>query len=93
MVEQHSGLRFAWLRKQADDTTTPKDSPGNQLIFLLYNLVWWIPLVLPFVTDAVSYRAGFISFGVVTFVRASVNLYRINVLPPERGDRFPLRSA
>ena len=91
MVEQHSSLRFAWLQQQAPGTVSPKPSSANRLIVFVYNLVWWFPIVLPFVSDAVSYRAGFIAFALVTLFRASMNLYRINVLSPEQGARFPLR--
>ena len=85
-------MRFAWIRKQAADSEPAKQGAASRLVFIAYNVVWWIPVVLPFVTERVSYRAGFIAFGLVTLVRAAVNLYRVNVLPPERADLFPLRS-
>jgi len=63
----------------------------NRLIFIAYNVVWWIPIVLPF-TGLIDYRTGFIAFFVITIIRAAVNLYRNNVLKPEQADSFPLRA-
>ena len=62
----------------------------NKLIFIAYNVVWWIPVVLP-LTKTISYNAGFIVFTGITVVRLSANLYRNNVLTLEQAVRFPFR--
>jgi len=56
-----------------------------------YNVVWWIPIVLPFV-GTIDYRTGFIAFFIVTLIRLVANLLRNNVLKPEQAESFPLRS-
>jgi hypothetical protein len=94
IVEQHSAMRFAWLREK--DTTNPDPaqldrSPLHKLITTIYNLIWWVPLVLV-LTKVIDYRTGSISFAAITLFRAAANLYRNNLLPPERGESFPLRS-
>ena len=58
---------------------------------IVYNLIWWIPVVLPF-TGVIDYRTGLITFAAVTFVRAVANLFRNNFLTPEQGETFPLRA-
>ena len=83
-------MRFAWLhRKQG--TEDPTMTPAARLIYLGYNAIWWLPVVLVIV-GAWSYRAGAVGFAVVTVFRALANLYRNNVLPIEAAQRFPLRS-
>jgi hypothetical protein len=84
-------MRFAWLRKNAANDVSVKPSVANRLIFVAYNLVWWIPIVLAF-TKTIDYRTGFIAFAVITFVRACLNLYRNNILKPEQAASFPLRA-
>lgn len=91
MVEQHSDLRFAWLRKRESDDEAVKRSVTSRLLTFAYNLVWWVPLALPFLTDAVSYREGMIGFSLITLTRAVINFYRVNLMPPEEAQRFPLR--
>jgi len=66
-------------------------SPAGRLVFVAYNLVWWIPAILGF-AGVLSYRDGLIAFLAVTVARAVANLYRNNVLPVEAGQRFLLRS-
>ncbi len=56
-----------------------------------YNLVWWVPLVLP-ALGVVSYRQGFVAFLVITSLRALINSYRINVMPVATAERLPLRQ-
>jgi hypothetical protein len=85
-------MRFAWLRNNSADYVSVKPSFTNRLIFIAYNVVWWIPIVLPF-TKIIDYRTGFIAFFVVTIIRAGVNLYRNNVLNPEQAESFPLRAV
>ncbi|MFC2023181.1 hypothetical protein ACFLT5_00385 [Chloroflexota bacterium] len=84
-------MRFAWLRENSDDRVSVKPSFANRLIFIAYNVVWWIPIVLAF-AKIIDYRTGFIAFFVVTITRAAVNLFRINVLTPEQAENFPLRA-
>ena len=89
-MEQHSGLRFAWLR-QKQGTKDPARSAGARLVYISYNVVWWLPVV--FVIFGVwTYRTGAIGFVVVTVLRALTNLYRNNVLPIDAAQRFPLRA-
>jgi len=65
--------------------------PRRRLLFVAYNLIWWLPVVLPLL-GIVSYQAGFIGFLLITVFRAVTNLYRNNVLSVEAAQRFPLRS-
>ena len=86
-------MRFAWLSKDSADLAPVKREfthPRN-LIMVVYNVVWWIPIVLPF-AKIIDYRTGSIAFLVVTIVRAVANLIRNNVLTPEQGADFPLRA-
>ena len=85
-------MRFAWLRKNSADYVSVEQSFTNRLIYIAYNVIWWIPIVLPF-TKIIDYRTGFIAFFVVTVIRAGVNLYRNNVLNPEQAEGFPLRAV
>ena len=63
----------------------------RRLIYIAYNIIWWIPIVLPF-TRVIDYQQGFILLFVITMIRAAANLYRNNVLSPEQAAYFPLRS-
>jgi hypothetical protein len=84
-------MRFAWLREKAAAGTSVEQSAANRLIVAAYNLVWWVPIVLP-ITKTIDYGAGFIAFTVITAVRLSANLYRNNVLTLEQAERFPFRA-
>ena len=83
-------MRFAWLRKK-QGLEDPKMSTGARLIYIGYNVIWWLPVVLV-VLGVWSYRAGTVVFVVVTVFRALANLYRNNALSIEAAQRFPLRS-
>ena len=86
-------MRFAWQRKNSGKYLTAKKGfthPLN-LIMVAYNIVWWIPIILPF-TKIIDYNTGFIAFFVVTVIRLAANLIRNNVLKPEQAVSFPLRS-
>ena len=83
-------MRFASLRT-SQAKGAPPSSAADRVILVAYNLVWWVPVVLP-VLGLISYTAGLVGFLIVTIVRAMVNLYRNNVMPVERAQRFPLRS-
>ncbi len=88
----HSAKRFAWQRKNSAGPVPAKlrfTHPFN-LIFVAYNVVYWIPMILPF-TKIIDYRTGFIAFFVVIIIRAVANLYRNNILKWEQAEIFPLR--
>ena len=86
-------MRFAWIRKKSSAGDPPKrlfTHPLN-LLMMAYNIVWWIPIILPF-TGTIEYRTGFIAFFVVTIIRLVANLIRNNVLKGEQAESFPLRA-
>ena len=83
-------MRFAWLRK-TQGLEDPTLSRGARLIYISYNVIWWLPVFLVFF-GVWSYRTGAIAFVVITVLRALINLYRNNVLSIEAAQRFPLRS-
>ena len=58
---------------------------------IVYNVVWWFPIVFA-ITNTISYELGFWSFFSITIIRLCANLYRNNVLDYEHGRYFPLRS-
>jgi hypothetical protein len=84
-------MRFAWLRKNSTNVVSVKHSFTNRFIYIAYNVVWFVPILLPF-TKTIDYRTGFIALFVITIIRAFVNLYRNNVLTPEQAESFPLRA-
>jgi hypothetical protein len=85
-------MRFAWLRENAAiDAPPAEQSLADRLILVVYNVVWWVPVVLPII-GVVDAWTGFIGFALVTAIRLVANLYRNNILPPEQGEFFPLRS-
>jgi hypothetical protein len=55
-----------------------------------YNIIYWIPIILPF-TPIIDYLTGFIAFFVVIIIRAIANLIRNNLLTLEQAEIFPLR--
>jgi hypothetical protein len=91
IVEQHAAMRFAWLREQSGKDEAVQQSPVNRLIFIAYNVIWWIPIVLGF-TKVIDYRTASIAFLVITIFRALANLFRNNVLKGEQAEYFPLRA-
>ena len=84
-------MRFAWLRKNTSNDLSAEPDFINQLTFVAYNAVYWIPMVLPFI-GIIEYRTGFIAFATIIVVRAVANLYRNNVLTLEQGAIFPFRA-
>lgn len=84
-------MRFAWLKETKYSNSTFYSTLKDKTISIPYNLIWWLPVILPF-TKVISYHTGFISFFFVTIARALLNAYRINILPPEKGIMFPFRS-
>ena len=84
-------MRFAWLREKSGDPAPPQPGAANRLILILYNLIWWVPIVLGFI-KVIDYRTGFVAFSIITIFRAIANMVRINVLTLEQAETFPLRS-
>lgn len=84
-------MRFAWLRSKEGSEEAPLLPAAGRATLLVYNVIWWVPVLLV-PTGVLSYRAGALGFLIVSVARAVVNAYRINVLPVEAAQRFPLRS-
>jgi hypothetical protein len=86
-------MRFAWLRKQSDNTVPIRQGFAHPmaLIRLVYNAVFWV-FLLPFFTT-MNYETGFIVFTIVIGARLCANLY-VNALihQPAEFERFPFRS-
>ena len=78
------------MNSAAPDQVKLKFTHPLNLIFVIYNVVYWIPMILPF-TKIIEYRTGFILFFIVIIIRAIANLYRNNVLTLEQAVLFPLR--
>ena len=85
-------MRFAWLLENSADYVPVKQSISSRLIYLAYNVIWWIPIVLV-VTKIIDYWTAFTLLFVLTLIRAVVNLYRNNILNPEQAESFPLRAV
>jgi hypothetical protein len=83
-------MRFAWLRTK-ESRDAPAATSGERLTHIAYNVVWWVPVVMP-ILGVISYRVGFVAFLAITVVRALVNVYRINVMPVAAAERLPLRQ-
>ena len=82
-------MRFVWLQEQGEIEGTANPGALNQVLFTLYNVLYWVPLI-PAILGA--HGVGFVSFALVIVVRAFCNFYRVNVLTPEQGAIFPFRS-
>jgi hypothetical protein len=80
------------VRKNSGNDVSVTQSFTNQLIYIAYNVIWWIPIVLA-VIKIIDYRTAFIALFLLTVIRAIVNLYRNNVLNPEQAESFPLRAV
>ena len=83
-------MRFAWQRKNSTDKVPAKQSSTDRIIYIIYNVVYWLPIVLT-VTKVIDYRTGFITFSLILIIRAVANLYRNNTTV-EQGEYFALRS-
>ena len=83
-------MRFAWQRKNSADKVSAKESSTSRIIYITYNVVYWLPIVLT-IFKVIDYRTGFITFSLILIIRAIANLYRNNV-PPDKGEYFALRS-
>ena len=84
-------MRFAWLRESSGSPDSLGASGINQIIFVAYNLIWWVPIVLGFF-KVLDYRMASIIFLSITIFRAIANVIRNNFLSPARAEAFPLRS-
>jgi hypothetical protein len=84
-------MRFAWLRENSEDTEPAQAGLFSRAIFVIYNLVWWLPMVLGF-TKVIEYRTGLIMLLVITIVRAIANVIRTNFLTLEQAEVFPFRA-
>ena len=85
-------MRFAWIKKHAaEESDTAQQGSASPFIRLIYNAVWWIPVLLPFI-GMMDYRTGFITFAIITVIRLIANLYRNNVLTPAQAEIFPFRA-
>jgi hypothetical protein len=84
-------MRFARLKENSPDDVPVKEGALNRLVLTIYNVVWWLPLVLT-LTKVIDFRAGSVSFLAITLIRAVANVIRVNFLQPEQAQIFPLRS-
>ena len=84
-------MRFAWLRENSANTVSVQQTFTSRLIYFVYNIAWWIPVVLALV-GTIDYGTAFLAFFVYTLIRAVANLYRNNFLTPEQAESFPLRA-
>jgi hypothetical protein len=85
-------MRFAWINKDSANDVPIEQSSIKRVIYIAYNLIWWIPIVLV-VFKIIDYRSAFIALFGLTIIRAIVNLYRNNVLNPVQAEYFPLRAV
>ena len=92
IVEQLSNMRFAWINQDSVKDVPTKQNSINRTIYIAYNLVWWIPIVLA-IFKIIDYQTAFIALFVLTAIRAVINLFRNNVLNPQQAENFPLRSV
>lgn len=92
VVEGHSDRQFAWQRKNSANPVPVKlrFTHPLKMLMIAYNVVYWIPIILPF-TKIIDYRMGFITFFIVIVIRAAANLYRNNFLTLEQAEIFPFR--
>ena len=84
-------MRFAWQREKSGNPVKVKDDGVSRFILFIYNAVWWVPIILGF-TKVIDYQTAFVSFFIITFIRAASNIYRNNALTQEQAEAFPLRS-
>lgn len=84
-------MRFAWLQKNSDPEISTEVSSISKWITFVYNLLWWVPLVLVLL-GLIDYGTGFLSFTVYTAFRFLANLYRNNVMETVQAITFPLRT-
>jgi hypothetical protein len=85
-------MRFASINKDSADEVPAKESSTRRVMYIAYNLIWWIPIALV-VFKIIDYWTAFVALFVLTIIRAVVNLYRNNMLNPEQAESFPLRAV
>jgi hypothetical protein len=85
-------MRFAWLRENSANSVSVEQSFTNRLIFVAYNVVWWVPVVLR-IFGTIDYGTAFLALFILTLIRAGANLYRNNaphlVALVRAGEKFP----
>jgi len=84
-------MRFAWQRENSANQVPAQASLTSRLVYAAYNILYWMPIVLPF-TRAMDYRTGFVTLFAVLIFRSGANLYRNNFLKLEQAETFPFRS-
>jgi hypothetical protein len=84
-------MRFAWQRENSPSKVPAQASLSSRIVYAAYNILYWVPIVLPF-TRAMDYRTGFVVLFVVLIFRSAANLYRNNFLQLEQAETFPFRS-
>ncbi len=84
-------MRFAWQRENSPSRVPAQASLSGRIVYAAYNILYWVPIVLPF-TRAMDYRTGFVALFVVLIFRSAANLYRNNFLQLEQAETFPFRS-
>ena len=92
VVELHSAKRFAWDRNKSTDPNPVKLSFSHplNLLFVAYNVIYWLPIVLAF-ASVIDYRTGFIAFFGIIIFRAIANLIRNNFLTLDQAEIYPFR--
>ena len=87
-------MRFAWLQENSANPDIVRQAFTHPLSLIrkAYNTVFWI-FLLPFVFAAIDYRAGFIAFTAIIFIRTIAVVYTNNVLDltPQQYENYPLR--
>ena len=84
-------MRFAWERENSADYVPVEQSVISRLVYIAYNVIYLILIVLPFI-GTIDYSTGFTAFFVFIIIRAVANLYRNNMLETAHAESFPLRS-
>ena len=84
-------MRFAWLRENSENTATIEQSSISRLVYVVYNIAWWIPLVLA-ILGTIDYDTAFVAFFVYSLFRDVFNFYMNNFIMPVLADFFPLSS-
>jgi hypothetical protein len=84
-------MQFAWRRRKLTDYTPLRTGVVGRVLHVIYNLLYWPPLVLN-LTGHLTDREAFHLFAAVIIFRAAANVYRVNALDVARGEAFPLRS-
>ena len=84
-------MRFVWEKRQSGNKSALKPGCAIQLIRLVYNAAWLLPIVLTF-RGTLDYNTGFALFAAVCIVRLIANLYANNVLNAEQYGSFLFRA-